>query len=330
MERYARQLVLPEIGEEGQSKIIEGSVAVFGLGALGSTISEALARTGVGKLRLVDRDFVEVSNLNHQILYSEKDIGMPKAEAAVDRIKKINSDVETEGEVVDINPNNIEKLIEDVDMVLDGTDNMEVRYIINDACVKYEVPWIYTAVLGTYGMSLNLIPEKTPCLRCIIPEKPSAGEMETCETAGVLSTLPRIMANIAATEAIKFLTGISMRKELLTVDIWNSDFELTDVERREGCRTCADRDFEFLQSEGAMTTELCGRGAVQINPGEKVELDLTTLEERFESSELKGENLIKVYLEDYTLNIFKDGRGIIEGTEDSKKAKSLYSRYIGN
>ncbi|MFP4609122.1 MAG: ThiF family adenylyltransferase, partial [Candidatus Aenigmatarchaeota archaeon] len=327
--RYARHLVLSQISERGQSKIGESSVAVFGLGALGSTITDALARTGVGRLKIVDRDFVEISNLNHQILYDEKDLGRPKAEAAVERIEEINSDIEVNAEVLDINPTNVERLLEDVDLVMDAADNMELRYLVNDACVKKGVPWIYTAVLGTYGMTMNVYPEKGPCLRCLIPEKPSRGSMETCDTAGVLFSLPRAMANIASTEAVKYLIGGPTRKELLTFDIWESEYELTRVERRENCETCVERRFDFLKSEEDMTTELCGRDAVQVTPSDTFELDLDRLLKRFDEGEKMGENMIKIYLEDYTLNVFKDGRMIVEGTEDPKKARSLYSQYIG-
>ncbi len=331
MERYARHLVLPEIGEEGQDKIKEGTVAIFGLGALGSPITDALARAGVGELKLVDRDFVEISNLNHQILFDESDVGKPKAEVTEERVREINSQVRVEGKVTNIDIRNIEELIKDVDLVMDGTDNLEIRYLTNDTCVKHEIPWVYTAVLGTYGMTKNIIPRENACLRCFFPEKPSAGTMETCETAGVLFTLPRIMGNIAATEAIKYLMGKQMREGLLTFDVWNSDFEVTQVERREEqCRTCAEKDFQFLKSEEDTITELCGRNSVQITPAEQKHIDLEKLEKRFTDAKKMGDKMVKISTVDYELNVFGNGRAIIEGTEDPKKAKSLYSQYIGN
>ncbi len=329
MERYARHTVLPEIGERNQSKLGKSCVAVFGLGALGSTMTDALARTGIGTLKIVDRDYVELSNLNHQVLYGESDIGVPKAEAAEERIEEINSEVDVKSEVLDIGLDNVEDLIDDVDLVLDGTDNMEVRYQINDACVKNGIPWIYTAVLGTYGMTLNIIPGKTACLRCLIPERPSAGSMETCESAGILFSLPRIMGNIAATEAVKFLVGESFRSDLLTLELWDFEVERTEIERRDGCKSCVEKRFESLESEGDMTTELCGRNAVQVTPSQEVDLDLEKFEQRFEDAERKGKKLLKIHLEKYSLNVFKDGRVIVEGTEDPKKARSLYSQYIG-
>lgn len=330
MERYARQLVLPEIGEEGQSKIKEGSVAIFGLGALGSTITDALTRTGVGKLRLVDRDFVEISNLNHQILYDKSDIGKPKAEVAEERVREIDPSIEVESEVTNIDTKNIEDLISDVDLVMDGTDNLEIRYIANDACVKNNTPWIYTAVLGTYGMTKNIVPRENACLRCFFPEKPPAGSMETCETAGVLFTLPRIMGNLAATEAVKYLLGDEMREGLLTFDVWDYDFEITRVDRKEKeCRACGKKDFEFLESEEGTITELCGSDSVQITPAEEISLELEKLVERFKDAKKMGNKMIKIPAGEYEINVFEDGRAIIEGTEDSKKAKSLYSQYIG-
>ncbi len=331
MERYARHLVLPDIGEEGQEKIKSGKIAVFGLGALGSPITDALTRVGVGELKLVDRDFVEISNLNHQILFDESDVGKPKAEIAEKKVQEINSQVQVEGEVTNIDSNNIENLIKDVDLVMDGTDNLEVRYLTNDACVKHEIPWIYTAVLATYGMTKNIIPNNDACLRCFFPEKPQVGSMETCETAGVLFTLPRIMGNIAATEAIKYLMGKEMRKGLLTYDVWDSDFEITQVERREKeCRTCGQRHFQFLRKEEDTITELCGRDSVQITPSSQEKIDLEKLEKKLDDAKKMGKKMVNISTGDYELNVFKDGRAIIKGTEDPKKAKSLYSQYVGN
>ncbi len=331
MERYARHIVLPEIGEEGQEKIKNGKIAVFGLGALGSPITDALARAGVGELKLIDRDFVEISNLNHQILFDESDVGKPKAEVAEIRVQEINSQVQVEGKVTNIDSNNIENLIKDVDLVMDGTDNLEVRYLTNDACVKHEIPWIYTAVLATYGMTKNIIPNKDACLRCFFPEKPRAGSMETCETAGVLFTLPRIMGNIAATEAIKYLMGKQMRKGLLTYDVWGSDFEITQMKRRKNkCRACGQKDFEFLKKEEDTITELCGRDSIQITPASQEEIDLEKLEKRLDDAKKMGKKMVNISTGDYELNVFKDGRAIIKGTEDPKKAKSLYSQYVGN
>ncbi len=330
IERYARHHVLPEIGEEGQSKIRESSIAIFGLGALGSPITDALARTGVGRLKLVDRDFVERSNLNHQILFDESDIGKPKAEVAERRVREINSDIDVESEVTNIDAENIEEIISDVDLIMDGTDNLEIRYLTNDACVKHGVPWIYTAVLGTYGLTKNIIPGENACLRCFFPKKPAAGSLDTCETAGVLFTLPRIMGNIAATEAIKFLMGKEIREGLLTFDVWDYDFEITRVDRRvDECETCSKKEFSFLESEEDTVTELCGRDSIQITPAGDLSLDLEKIAKRFKDSKKMGQKMVKISAGGYELNVFGDGRAIIEGTDDPKKAKSLYSQYIG-
>lgn len=330
MDRYKRHTVLPEIGEKGQEKIENARVAVMGLGSLGSAIADSLVRTGVGFIRVVDRDYVEISNLNHQILYDENSIDRPKVEAGSERLEEINSDVEIEPVAEHIGPNNVEELIEDVDIVLDATDNMKTRYIINDACVKNNKRWIFTSVLGTYGMNLNIIPEEGPCLRCLMPEKPERGSMKTTETAGVLFTLPRILGDIAATEAVKHITGSEPRKEMLTVDLWKNDYDMVIVNKRENCKTCGKKDFEFLSKEKDVRVEVQGNNSVQISPEKKLDLDLEDIKDRFEKSEMKGTSMLKIFLDDYDLNLFKDGRLIVNGTDDPKKAKSLYSRYIGD
>ncbi|MFP4051262.1 MAG: ThiF family adenylyltransferase [Thermoplasmata archaeon] len=330
MNRYNRHKVLPEIGERGQKKIEEARVAVLGLGSLGSAIADSLARTGVGYIRVVDRDYVEISNLNHQILFDEESIDKPKVEAGAERLENINSSVEIDPVAENISASNIEQLIEEIDIVLDATDNMKTRYIINDACVKNNIRWIFTSVLQTYGMNLNIIPNKGPCLRCLMPEKPERGSMETTETAGVLFTLPRIMGNISATEAVKYITGNEQRKEMLTIDLWKNDYELIKVNKRENCKTCGEKDFEFLSKEKVEQVEIHGENSVQISPEKKLELNLQGIKDRFKNSEIKGKSMLRIQLENYELNLFKDGKLIVDGTDDPKKAKSLYSRYIGD
>ncbi len=330
MGRYDRHKALPEIGEKGQKKIENARIAVMGLGSLGSAIADSLTRAGVGFIRIVDRDYVEISNLNHQILYDENNLDEPKVEAGTERLANINSEVMIDPVAEHINANNIEQLIEDVDIVLDATDNMKTRYIINDACVKNNKKWIFTSVLQTYGMNLNIIPDEGPCLRCLMPEKPERGSLKTTETAGVLFTLPRIMGNIAATEAVKHITGSEPRKEMLTIDLWQNDYDLVRVNKRENCRTCGKKDFEFLFKEKDVDVEIHGDNSVQITPAEKLELDLNKIKERFDKTEMKGKSMLRIHLENHELNLFKDGRLIVDGTDDPKKAKSLYSRYIGD
>lgn len=328
-DRYSRQTVLPEIGKEGQEKVREGSIAIIGLGGLGTTMAEVLTRAGIGELQIVDRDFVEVSNLHRQSLYKEEDLGRSKAEVAAERLEQINSEVEFNPKVVHVDSHNIEEVIEDVDLVLDGTDNMKVRYIINDACVKHEVPWIYSAVIGTYGMSLNIIPEEGPCLYCLQGSKPEAGTLETCATAGVLPTVPRIIGNMAATEALKFLVDKPMRKELLIFDPWGNDYKLEEVSKREDCRCCGKKEFPYIQARRDRTAQLCGREAIQVLPGEDLDIDLEKIVERYEDAEQVGEFMVKISLDEYEMSLFKDGRLIVIGTNDKNKALSLYSEYLG-
>ncbi|MFW6196763.1 MAG: HesA/MoeB/ThiF family protein [Thermoplasmatota archaeon] len=330
MGRYNRHIVLPEIGKDGQDKIENARVAVLGLGSLGSAIADSLVRTGIGFIRVVDRDYVEISNLNHQILYDENSLDRPKVEIGAERLEEINSNVKIESVAEHMGPNNIEKLIEDVDIALDATDNMKTRYIINDACVKNKTRWIFTSVLQTYGMNLNIIPDEGPCLRCLMPEKPERGSMETTETAGVLFTLPRIMGNIAATEAVKHITASQPRKEMLTIDLWQNDYDMIRINKRENCKTCGEKDFEFLVKEADVDINKQGDNSIQITPAERLELNLKDIKGIFEKSEMKGESMLRIYIDDYELNLFKDGRLIVDGTDDPKKAKSLYSRYIGN
>ncbi len=328
MNRYSRHTVLPEIGEEGQKKLAEGEVIVIGLGGLGTVISDGLVRAGVGTVRIVDRDIVELSNLQRQSLYYEDDIGKAKAEVAADKLHSINSEVEVISKVSEVGTRNIGELIEGVDIVLDATDNMKTRFILNDACVKKGTPWIYTAILATYGMTMDIFPGKSPCLRCIIETMPDPAGMETCATAGVLFSLPRIMGNIASTEAVKYLTGAETREELLTMDIWKNDYEQILIDRREDCGCCVDHDFKYLEGEDDLVTELCGRQAVQITPTSKTEIDITSFAEKYDGK-MVGESLVKIKAEGYELTLFRDGRLVVEGTEDPNKALSIYSEYVG-
>lgn len=329
MNRYSRHLVLPEIGEKGQKRIGNSRVVVLGLGALGSSMAESLVRCGVGHLLLVDRDFIEISNLQRQTLYTEDDIGKPKAEVAVQRLKKINSEISLTAQVVHVDSHNIEKLIKGRDIVLDATDNMRTRYIINDACVKRDIPWIYSAVLRTYGMTLNIFPKEGPCLRCLWQEKPKPGSVETCASAGILFTLPKIIANIAATETVKYVIGASPRQELLILDPWKNNYDLVEVSRRLDCDCCVHRTFPFLEIKRDLTTTLCGRDAVQVSPGEGLEIDLKQVAAQYDQAKQVGDTMVRIELERYQLSLFKDGRLIVSGTEDQNKALSLYSEYVG-
>lgn len=238
MERYSRHLVLDVIGDEGQRRLKEGYVVVIGLGGLGSVLSNALVRCGTGKILLVDGDEVELSNLQRQTVYREDDIGEEKAKVMKEYLSKVNSEVTIESKTAFVDDSSIKEIIEGADVVLDATDNMKTRYIINDACVKYNIPWIFTAILGTYGMTMNVIPGVGPCLKCLIPKEPDDEEMESGKTKGVLFTIPKIMSSIAATEAVKILVGSEPRKELLTIDLWKNEYDLTTVHRNKECTCC--------------------------------------------------------------------------------------------
>ena len=335
-ERYSRQILLTEIGEEGQRRLLESSVLIVGCGALGSTISDILTRAGVGRIRIADRDVPELHNLHRQVLFDEDDVaaGIPKAEAAARKLRRINSSVVIDALVMDVTPRNIEALIADVTLVLDGTDNFETRYVINDACVKSGKPWIYGGVIGTTGMSMNVVPGSGPCLRCLFPDAPTPGSLPTCDTLGVLNTAPAIIASIQATEACKFLVGSGEAAGgLIHADVWAGSFQRIDVRRAEDCPACALGRFDYLTvKETSWVTSLCGRNAVQITPARSTALSLDRLGKtlaRVGSVSYNG-LLLQFEVEGWELMIFPDGRVIVKGTTDEAVAKGLYAKYVGN
>src|SRR5215210_866497 len=272
MERYSRQILFEGIGEEGQRRVREARALVVGCGALGSAQVEMLARAGVGQLRIVDRDFVEESNLQRQTMFTERDARerTPKAAAAARRVAEINSDVVCEAEVADVNQSNVERLVEGCDVVLDGTDNFATRFLINDACVKQGVAWVYGAAVGSYGVTLTVRPGVTPCLRCVFPEVPTAGSAPTCDTAGVIMPIISVVASVQVTEALKLLTdnAESLHGGLMQFDVWRNEWRrISAGERAPDCPTCALGQFETLEPEaGELATVLCGRNAVQVSP----------------------------------------------------------------
>ncbi len=253
LERYVRQMVFPDMGEEGQHKLLTASVAIIGCGGLGSHIANNLVRAGVGRLKIADRDHVELNNLQRQILFYEQDAAqsLPKAVAAAQRLRDMNSQVQVEPLVTDVNAANVEDIIADVDLVLDGCDNLAARYLINDACVKHDIPWIYGGAVASYGMTMNIIPHQTPCLRCIFPEMPPPGGIPTCATAGILIPIVAIIAAIQCSEALKLLTGRGQLNEgLIHIDVWENSFEVFSVERlKETCPACAQGRYEFLEAK---------------------------------------------------------------------------------
>jgi adenylyltransferase/sulfurtransferase len=337
LDRYSRQFILPGWGREGQERLSKKTAAVIGCGALGSHIAAHLVRAGVGRLILADRDFVEWHNLPRQALYSESDAAgaEPKAVAAARRLRHLNSLVEIEEHVVDVNADTVENLIDGADVVLDGADNFEVRYLVNEACVKRGIPWVYGGVLGTYGLSAPILPGDTPCLRCLLGPMPPPGSVPTCETAGVLGTAVAVIAALEATEALKILLDQrdAVLRSLTMIDLWSGDFERAQTQRgRDPCPVCDEGLYDLLNSErGSMAVTLCGRQAVQISPRPVMNLALDALAERLalQGPVSVNEYLLRLEAGGCQITLFPDGRAIIKGTDDPVKARALYARYVG-
>jgi len=340
LERYSRQMRFPGIGTEGQRRLLSSHVTLCGCGALGTVLANALVRAGVGYLRIIDRDFIETNNLQRQVLFDERDIAenLPKAEAAARKLASINSLVHVEPVVTDVDRTNIIQLVEDADLILDGTDNFEIRYLINDAAVKLSKPWVYGGCIGSHGQTMTIIPGVTPCLRCVFETAPGPGEAATCETAGVLSPIVNIVASFQAAEAFKILTGSqgSINRELLHIDIWDNVFrriKIAPLLAKVDCACCQHRRFDWLEGEhGARTTSLCGRNAVQVAHRSSVGLSFEQLAKNLQTLGQVSFNrfLLKFSVDGYDFTVFPDGRAIIKGTNDVDKARSLYAKYIGH
>ncbi|MGD9564295.1 MAG: ThiF family adenylyltransferase [Pyrinomonadaceae bacterium] len=337
-ERYSRQILFSEIGKAGQEKLLDSRVLLIGCGALGASHAEMLARAGVGKLRIVDRDFVEFTNLQRQTLFKESDAAerLPKAIAAKERIAEINSDIDVEAIVADVNNSNIESLIDGCDLVLDGTDNFQVRYLLNDACVKLGKTWIYGAAVSSYGTTMTIIPGGTPCLRCIFEEMPDAGSSPTCDTAGVIMPIISSISSIQVAEAIKLLVGDrdSLHRSLIQIDVWQNDWRKIKLSGpNPDCKTCARREFEFLDADAVeFSAVLCGRNAVQIAPPRPVRIDLAGFAAKLASipSIKRNAYLVRFDADGNEMTLFSDGRAIVKGTDDVSVARSLYSRFVGS
>lgn len=335
--RYSRQILFNPIGRSGQEKLLNSRVLLVGCGALGASHAEMLARAGVGKLRVVDRDFVEFTNLQRQTLYKEQDAveRLPKAIAAKKRIAEINSEIEVEAIVADINQNNIESLIENCDLVLDGTDNFQIRYLVNDACVKHKKTWIYGAAVSSYGTTMTIFPNETPCLRCIFEEIPDTGSSPTCDTAGVIMPIILTISAVQVTEAIKILTGNfdKLHHSLMQFDIWQNDWRKIKLrEPLKDCVCCGERKFEFLENENReFFTTFCGRDAVQISAPKPTKIDLSTLAEKLKNlGEVKqNEYLVRFKADEFEVTVFQDARAIIKGTDDFTIARTVYAKYVG-
>jgi molybdopterin-synthase adenylyltransferase len=339
LERYSRQTLFSGIGREGQKRLANSHATIIGCGALGAMQAEMLARAGVGRLRLIDRDFIEESNLQRQIMYEERDVDerLPKAVAAEAHINRINSEIKVEAIVKDVDYSNVEDLIVDTDIVLDGSDNFETRFLINDAAVKLKKPWVYGAAVGSYGLQMTIRPRETPCLRCLFPELPAPGSSPTCDTAGVILPVIAAVASYQVSEALKLLAGRieKLHGSLLQFDLWENRFTRLNIENFRGpdvCRTCTDGHYDFLTARSRqLTTTLCGRNAVQVTPAASVKVDFADLAERLRAAGEVSYNryLLKFTSGEYEMTVFSDARCIIKGTGDPNFARSLYARYIG-
>lgn len=336
-DRYSRQVLFPGISAEGQRRIAGARVAIVGCGATGSALAGLLARAGVGTMRIIDRDYVEPSNLQRQSLFDESDAAesLPKAVAATRKIAAFNSQIVLEPKVDDVVPSNIGALLEGIDLILDGTDNFETRYLINDYAVDRSRPWIYCAAVGSYAVTMNVLPGQTACLACVFPDSPQ-GMVETCETSGILNTAVNLVASIAATEALKLLVGganhPNLRRTLLSFDVWSNEHaEISAANPRPGCRACGERDFIHLAGEGRPHITLCGRNSVQIHERHRP-IDFAEMSRRLESHGTVRHNdfVLKFWREPYEMTLFPDGRAIIKGTTDTAVARSMYARYVGS
>lgn len=337
-ERYRKQELFYGLGPEGQAALARARVVVAGCGATGGTQAALLVRAGVGRVRVVDRDFLELGNLGRQLLYDEADLktGLPKAVLAERKLKQMNAEVEVEGVVADLNPDNVLDLLDGADLVLDGLDNQQTRYLLNDAAVKRGRPWIYVGCLGSGGNVMTILPGQTPCLRCLFPEPAPPGALPTCDTAGIIGPAPSLIASLAAGEALKFLSGARERLHpgLFAFDLWSSSFRQVAVGEgpRADCPCCGQRNFEFLQGRGRSETELmCGLDAVQVSPSGAGQLDLGSLARRLDPEALISANqyLVRFQAEGFEFAVFPDGRVIIHGTADAARARGLYDRYVG-
>jgi len=333
-ERYSRQVLFLEIGREGQQKLAMARIAIVGCGATGSAMASLLARSGVGTIRIIDRDYVETSNLQRQSLFDETDAAesLPKAIAAARKIAAFNSRIVVEPQVADLVPENIEALLQETQLILDGTDNFATRYLINDFAVKTSLPWIYAATVGSYGATLNIIPQQTACLACIFPDLP-LGAFETCETAGILNSAVNLVASIAATEALKLLVDAQarLRRTLLSFDVWRNEHAEVAAKRRADCRVCGQRKFVHLAGKRRPHITLCGRDSVQIHEQARA-IDFPEISARLKPHGTVRHNdfVLKFWREPYEITLFQDGRAIIKGTSDTAVARSLYARYVGS
>lgn len=331
-ERYLRQAILPEIGLEGQRKLSSSTVAIVGLGALGTVSASLLARAGVGRLRLVDRDVVEVNNLQRQVLFDEDDVDLSKAEVAARKLRAANSSIEIEAVPKDLNFSDAESILAGADLVVDGTDNMEARFLINEVAIKHGIPWVYGGAIATHGMVLAIVPRVTPCFRCFLPQVPPPGSLPTCDTAGILNSVSTATASMQATEALKLLLGRPPTSELLVFDGWTNDLERLRIARRADCAACVRGVTEFLGAKRPqIIAVLCGSKTISIDPVHSGEIDVGEIERRLRKlGPVRAVGSVLVFrTRNATLTIFPDGRALIRGTDDPERARALYAKYVG-
>ena len=336
--RYSRQVLCAQVGEEGQRRLKHAQLVLIGCGALGSMLANLLVRAGIGALRIIDRDFIELKNLQRQMLFDERDISenMPKAEAAARTLRRVNSGVEIDAVVDDVNPGNIERHCENVELILDGTDNLETRYLINDVAVKHDLPWVYGACIRETGLVMAILPGQTPCLRCVWDEPPPPGSIETCDTVGVLGAAAAMVASLQATEAMKTLLGRTTELiGLASIDVWTGRSRTLNVQAAHEvgqCPCCDQRRFDFLEGDRlAATSTLCGRDAIQVVPSEPVELDLKRLALRLpgHTHARHSSFMLKFHVDALDVTLFQDGRAIVQGTTDPAVARGVVAKYVG-
>jgi adenylyltransferase/sulfurtransferase len=345
--RYHRQIIFPGFGQSSQERLLAATVVIAGCGATGTALSNLLVRAGVGHVRIIDRDYIELNNLQRQILFDEDDIAanLPKAEAAARKLRRINSSVTVEGIVADLNPGNVLDLIGDADLVIDGTDNFSTRFLLNDACLSLGKPWVYTGVIASYGMTATLIPDgavaklpgsrqATGCLRCFLPELPAPGTTPTCDTAGVIGPGVALLTAVASAEAMKLLSGQGeLNPGIIHMDVWSHDYEKFILVRNPDCPACGAHEYEYLNAQvGTTSAALCGRNAVQVVVTGGPRLDLATIAQQLSpvARQLtRNDYLLRAQIDGYEFTVFPDSRAIIKGTEDEEAAKGLYARYLG-
>lgn len=337
-EKYSRQILFAGIGEEGQERLLQSSAVLVGCGALGTVAANLLVRAGIGRLRIIDRDFVESSNLQRQTLFEELDASqsLPKAVAAERRLRAINSETQIEGVVSDLNPKNALELLSGYTVILDGTDNFETRLLMNDVAVSRRVAWVYASAVASYGVTLTILPGETACLACLLEsegETDGYGLEETCDTVGIVNSAASVVASIEATEAIKLLAGRpeALNHRLISCDVWSGRFQTIRVARNPQCRACGRREFSYLEGEAQPHVTMCGRDSVQIHERSR-RLDLAGLGQMLErtlTDVRRNEFLLRFRVPPYDVTVFPDGRAVIKGTRDPAVARSLYARYIG-